>query len=77
MDAGIVAEYDTPMELLATANSKFAKLVDETGRNNSAHLRNLASVKSVHNRSALSLAGTDNATPSSSSNNLTALDKKD
>ena len=42
MEAGSVAEYDAPATLLEDGSSFFSRLVDQTGRNNSAHLRTIA-----------------------------------
>lgn len=42
MDAGRVAEYDTPATLLRNAESKFSKLVAETGKSMAKHLTKTA-----------------------------------
>ncbi|KAF9583434.1 hypothetical protein BGW38_009485 [Lunasporangiospora selenospora] len=42
MEQGQVAEYDTPRSLLLNPDSKFSKMVDETGVANAALLRTLA-----------------------------------
>ena len=42
MDAGRVAEYDAPSKLLADPESKFSKLVAETGKSMAKHLTKTA-----------------------------------
>ncbi|KAJ3291659.1 hypothetical protein HDU79_002170 [Rhizoclosmatium sp. JEL0117] len=42
LDAGIIAEYDSPKNLLANQNSKFSKMVAETGANNAEMLKGIA-----------------------------------
>jgi ABC-type multidrug transport system ATPase subunit len=55
MDAGRVAEFAHPHELLSRADSIFASLVDETGPESSLALRNLAAAAyNVHRPEASS-----------------------
>jgi hypothetical protein len=42
LDAGAVAEYGPPSELLALQGGAFAALVAQTGTKNAEHLRKLA-----------------------------------
>ncbi|KAI9339971.1 P-loop containing nucleoside triphosphate hydrolase protein [Obelidium mucronatum] len=45
LDAGVIAEYDSPKALLSNADSKFSKMVAETGANNAEMLRNIANAQ--------------------------------
>ena len=42
MDGGRVAEYDSPAALLANPDSKFSKLVQDTGKSMAKHLTKTA-----------------------------------
>ncbi|KAI9339972.1 P-loop containing nucleoside triphosphate hydrolase protein [Obelidium mucronatum] len=42
LDAGVIAEYDSPKALLSNADSKFSKMVAETGASNAELLKEIA-----------------------------------
>ena len=44
---GNILEFDTPYNLLKDVNSAFSKMVDETGKANAAHLRDVAAHKAM------------------------------
>ncbi|KAI8825367.1 P-loop containing nucleoside triphosphate hydrolase protein [Chytriomyces cf. hyalinus JEL632] len=48
LDAGRLAEYDTPHNLAVSPASLFSSLIDETGASNAALLRKIAFTKSVN-----------------------------
>ncbi|TPX38128.1 hypothetical protein SmJEL517_g00165 [Synchytrium microbalum] len=45
---GTVLELDTPHNLLSNPNSAFSKMVDETGKTNAQHLRDVAAAKHLN-----------------------------
>ncbi|KAI8831071.1 P-loop containing nucleoside triphosphate hydrolase protein [Chytriomyces cf. hyalinus JEL632] len=46
LDAGIISEYDSPKNLLSNSESKFSKMVAETGANNAELLKDIANKSS-------------------------------
>lgn len=75
IDADRAAEFASPSELLSTPNSMFASLVDQTGKNNSAHLRNIATMK--HSASSKVALSELEDTPGGSSSDLKRMDDSD
>jgi len=47
MDKGTVAEFDTPANLIDNENSFLYKLVKDTGKSSTEHLKNIAKKRKI------------------------------